>query len=57
MLVGFLMHWCPAQWKENIRGCYIGLHPVGKVALAFTLFVVLYQMKSTATQPFIYFQF
>jgi D-alanyl-lipoteichoic acid acyltransferase DltB (MBOAT superfamily) len=57
MLVGFLMHWCPAQWKEYIRGWYILLHPAWKIVLAVVLFFVLYQMKSTAVQPFIYFQF
>jgi len=57
MLIGFLMHWCPAQWKEYIRGWYIMLHPVWKVLMAFLLFFVIYQMKSSAIQPFIYFQF
>jgi D-alanyl-lipoteichoic acid acyltransferase DltB (MBOAT superfamily) len=57
MLVGFLMHWCPVQWKEYIRGWYVLLHPVWKVAIAFLLFFVIYQMKSSAIQPFIYFQF
>jgi len=57
ILIGFLMHWCPAQQKENLRGWYVLLHPVWKVVLAVVLFFVLYQMKSTAIQPFIYFQF
>jgi len=57
MLVGFLMHWCPAQCKEFIRGWYVMLHPVWKVAMAFILFMVIYQMKSAVIQPFIYFQF
>ena len=57
MLVGFLMHWCPPQWKEYIRGWYVLLHPVWKVVLSVVLFFVLYQMKSATIQPFIYFQF
>ena len=57
MLAGFLMHWCPVQQKENLRGWYIMLHSVWKVILAVMLFFVLLQMKSTAIQPFIYFQF
>lgn len=57
MLAGFLMHWCPAQRKEYIRGWYVLLHPVWKAVLSVILFFVLYQMKSTAIQPFIYFQF
>jgi D-alanyl-lipoteichoic acid acyltransferase DltB (MBOAT superfamily) len=57
MLVGFLMHWCPAQRKEYIRGWYVLLHPAWKVMLAIVLFFVIYQMKSATIQPFIYFQF
>ena len=57
MLTGFLLHWVPAQRKENIRGWYVLLHPVWKVVLAVVLFSVLYQIKSTEIQPFIYFQF
>ena len=57
MMFGFIMHWCPAQWKEYIRGWYILSHPALKVFMAVCLFIVLYQMKSTVIQPFIYFQF
>ncbi len=57
ILVGFLMHWCPMQWKEYIRGWYIRLHVAWKVVLAVFLFFILYQMKSSVIQPFIYFQF
>jgi len=57
ILIGFLMHWCPAQWKENLRGWYVLLHPAWKVILAVALFIVLCQMRSTVIQPFIYFQF
>ncbi len=57
MVIGFLMHWCPAQWKEYCRGRYIRLHVVWKVVTAVCLFFLLYQMKSSVIQPFIYFQF
>ena len=57
ILAGFLMHWCPAQWKEYIRGWYVLRHTVWKIIMAVILFFVIYQMKSAAIQPFIYFQF
>ena len=57
ILTGFLMHWCPAQWKEYVRGWYVLLHHAWKAILAVILFFVLYQMKSATIQPFIYFQF
>ena len=57
ILTGFVIHWLPAQFKERVRGWYVLLHPAWKTVLAVILFFVLYQMKSTAIQPFIYFQF
>ena len=57
MLLGFLMHWCPAQWKEYLRGWYVLRRPVWKAIMAAVLFFVIYQMKSATIQPFIYFQF
>jgi hypothetical protein len=57
MMFGFLMHWFPAQWMENIRGRYVLLHSAWKVIIAVVLFFVIYQMKETKIQPFIYFQF
>jgi len=54
---GFLIHWCPAKYKDYVRGVYVRLHTAWKVLLAVALFFALYQMKSTAIQPFIYFQF
>ncbi|MDR2040043.1 MAG: MBOAT family protein, partial [Bacteroidales bacterium] len=57
ILAGFLMHWTPAQWKEYIRGWYIKTPIVVKLLLAILLFFMIYQMKSSVIQPFIYFQF
>ena len=57
ILTGFLMHWCPAQWKEYLRGWYVLLHPAWKVLLAVVLFFLIYQMRAATIQPFIYFQF
>ncbi len=57
ILLGFLLHWIPAQWKEYCRGRYIKLSLVVKVILAVVLFLFLYQMKASVIQPFIYFQF
>ena len=57
MATGFLMHWCPSQWKEHMRGWYVLLHPAWKAVLAVLLFFLVFQMKSATIQPFIYFQF
>jgi D-alanyl-lipoteichoic acid acyltransferase DltB (MBOAT superfamily) len=57
IFIGFTAHWLPAQWKEYVRGAYICLHPAWKIIIAACLFFLLYQVKSSDLQPFIYFQF
>lgn len=57
LLLGYVVHWLPANFKEHYRGWFI-ISPI-YVKLAVTVLVVLlvYQMKSSDLQPFIYFQF
>ena len=57
MLAGFIVHWLPAQWKESIRGRYIRTPVAIKVLFAVGLFFVLFQIKTSNIQPFIYFLF
>jgi D-alanyl-lipoteichoic acid acyltransferase DltB (MBOAT superfamily) len=57
MAIGFLLHWLPLQLKEQLRGQYIRLSMPVKILLATLLFFVIYQMKSSVIQPFVYFQF
>jgi D-alanyl-lipoteichoic acid acyltransferase DltB (MBOAT superfamily) len=57
ILLGFLLHWVPEQWKEYTRGRYIKTPIVMKVILAIALFFLIYQMKSSVIQPFVYFKF
>lgn len=57
ILLGFTLHWIPQQWKENIRGRYIRSSILTKSVLAIILFFLIYQMKSSVIQPFVYFQF
>jgi D-alanyl-lipoteichoic acid acyltransferase DltB (MBOAT superfamily) len=57
MFTGYVFHWLPAQWKEYGRGLYIKLPVTVKMAAAIMLFFLLYQIKSSVIQPFIYFQF
>jgi D-alanyl-lipoteichoic acid acyltransferase DltB (MBOAT superfamily) len=57
ILLGFLIHWMPSQWKENLRGRYIRTGISVKIILTVVLFFLIYQMKSSVIQPFVYFQF
>jgi D-alanyl-lipoteichoic acid acyltransferase DltB (MBOAT superfamily) len=54
IFAGFLLHWLPAQWKEYMRGWYIRTSLVVKLVLAVVLFFIIYQMKSSVIQPFVY---
>ncbi len=57
IIAGFVLHWLPAQWQETVRGWYIQSSVLFKIVSAVCLFALLYQMKSSVIQPFIYFQF
>ena len=57
MLFGFITHYIPNRWQEGIIS---GLRRCNVVVCALFLVIVIYiviQIKSSAIQPFIYFQF
>jgi len=57
MLFGFITHYIPNHWQEGIIA---GLRRCNVVVCALFLIIVIYiviQVKSSAIQPFIYFQF
>ena len=57
MLFGFVTHYIPNRWQEGIIA---GLRRCNVVVCALFLVIVIYiviQVKSSAIQPFIYFQF
>jgi D-alanyl-lipoteichoic acid acyltransferase DltB (MBOAT superfamily) len=55
--IGYLVHWLPSRLKEWYRGRFIRLPLLVKALLFIVLFFILYQVKSTEFQPFIYFRF
>ncbi|HBF88887.1 MAG TPA: MBOAT family protein [Bacteroidales bacterium] len=57
MALGLIGHWLPSMWKEKIRGWFIKSHIVVKLIVVVLFVLVAYQIKSSAIQPFIYFQF
>ncbi len=57
ILIAFIIHWLPSSWKEFYRGTFIK-SPIYVKALTIVLIVIIiFQTKSSALQPFIYFQF
>ena len=57
MLLGFIIHWLPAGFKEKYRGLFIQTPNYVKGIIIIVLVFVMYQVKSSELQPFIYFQF
>jgi hypothetical protein len=54
---GLIIHWLPAYIKANIKEWFIQTPVFTKVLLAILAILFIYQFKSSALQPFIYFQF
>jgi D-alanyl-lipoteichoic acid acyltransferase DltB (MBOAT superfamily) len=57
IMVGLVIHWLPSSFKESYRGWFIKSHIIVKLLIVVFIVFILYQMKSSEIQPFIYFQF
>ncbi len=57
ILLGFVVHWLPAWFKENYRGWFIKSNIIVKIIIVVLVVFIIYQAKSAEIQPFIYFQF
>jgi D-alanyl-lipoteichoic acid acyltransferase DltB (MBOAT superfamily) len=56
-LIGYILHFVPTEIELKCEGIFIRMPLLAKAAtLAFTIFIIM-QVKSSAIQPFIYFQF
>jgi alginate O-acetyltransferase complex protein AlgI len=57
MAVGYSIHFLPESFKESYRGLFISIPLVLQLLLVMIVAVLLYQMRSADTVPFIYFRF
>jgi len=57
MLFGFVIHWLSANYKEKYTNFFIELPTWAKVLICIFTIFVLFQVKASDLQPFIYFQF
>lgn len=57
MLIGFVFHWLPMQWKRLYLKWFIALPWYLKVLIIVVVVFLLFQIQSANIQPFIYFQF
>jgi alginate O-acetyltransferase complex protein AlgI len=56
-LLGYTVHWLPGSFKEHYRGWFIVTPIYIKIVITVLVVLVIYQVKSSVIQPFIYFQF
>jgi hypothetical protein len=57
MVLAYVIHWVPRSLKNQVAGSFYYVPDLAKAALAVLLILGLYQVKTAAVQPFIYFQF
>jgi D-alanyl-lipoteichoic acid acyltransferase DltB (MBOAT superfamily) len=57
MLTGYFIHFLPEKFKESYRGLFIRMPLVFQCLIIMMIAVLLLQMRSTETMPFIYFRF
>ncbi len=57
MIVGYIIHWLPSNFKDMYRGIFIKSPIWAKVIITSVAIFVLYQFHSSDFQAFIYFQF
>ncbi len=57
MLLGYILHWLPTDWKLNIRETFTLLPDITKAIIIVGVMLLLFQVRTAEVQPFIYFQF
>ncbi|MDO5105423.1 MBOAT family protein [Capnocytophaga sp.] len=57
MLIGYITHWIPQRWKDEVEHVFSESHILVKGAIAVVIVIICYQAYSAEFQPFIYFQF
>ena len=57
MLLGYIAHWLPYSFKNNIEKYFVKSHYTLKAIIAVVVSILCYQTYAADFQPFIYFQF
>lgn len=57
LIFAYLVHWLPYSFKELYRGAFIRSNYIIKFLIVVAVIFIIYQIKSSDIQPFIYFQF
>jgi len=57
LIVAFTIHWLPVSVKERYKDFFIDISYFAKALIVVAIVFIIFQAKSSAIQPFIYFQF
>jgi D-alanyl-lipoteichoic acid acyltransferase DltB (MBOAT superfamily) len=57
MVTGYIIHYLPERIKESYRGLFIKTPVPVQLTFIFVMGLLLFQMRTTAVMPFIYFRF
>jgi alginate O-acetyltransferase complex protein AlgI len=57
LVFALVVHWLPVRFKEFYRGTFIKMPLILKLLFAVGVAFVIFQIKSSELQPFIYFRF
>ena len=57
MLIAYLIHWLPTDWKFKVSENFTALPDLTKAIILVAVALFLFQFKSAEVQPFIYFNF
>jgi alginate O-acetyltransferase complex protein AlgI len=57
LVLGLVLHFTPMKWNYILLNKFTRLHWTLKIAVVFIAFIVIYQVFSTQSQPFLYLEF
>lgn len=57
MIIGYVVHLLPTHYKNGLSDTFVKLPDLTKAIMIVGLIIILYQVKTSELQPFIYFQF
>lgn len=57
MIIGYVVHLLPTDYKNSLSDTFVKLPDFTKAIMIVGLLLLLYQVKTSELQPFIYFQF
>jgi pilus assembly protein TadC len=57
IVLAFIIHWLPVSFKEFYKNSFIRIPFFAKAFVVVIIVFMLFQVKSSEIQPFIYFQF